>query len=385
MGTSASSVDRRTFIRNALGYGATTVVAGALGRAAYGNEGVELQPAPLKQIAAARGLRIGSAISKGQLLRFSDFANFFTSNFNLLTPNSEMKWPALHPLPQRYDFSAGDIIVNFAQANGIAVHGHNLCWNTGNPSWLKDRLTQGNARTILEDHIKTVMAHYKGKMDSWDVVNEPIGTWFNRPDGLYEGPWLDALGPEYIDIAFFIAAEVDPAPLRILNVHNVEHGGSDHDQARRATVDLVHRLVKNHVPVQAVGVESHLDAWRSIDVPALTNFLKSIRDLGLQVFITELDVNDSRTSGSLDRRDQVVADYYGKYTSAFYAAAGIPNRLILWSPTDRDNWMNYVENQPRWHRNDGDHTHRPGILDDNMNPKPSFFALESAIRDIRRS
>jgi endo-1,4-beta-xylanase len=377
-----SKITRRGFARTLLQWSAAAAIAGFLEKGAGAAEVGQQAPPPLKKLGAACGLRVGSAISNAELLDFPGFSRFFASNFNLLTPNSEMKWAALHPAPERYDFAAADRLVSFAQANGIAVHGHNLCWNASNPSWLKGKLAGGDAKAILRDHIKTVMTHFSGKMDSWDVVNEPIGTWFNRPDGLYTGPWLDAMGPEYIDFAFLTAAEVDPKPLRILNVHNVEHGGADHDAARRATVNLATRLVKNHVPIQAVGVESHLDGWRSIDVPALTGFVKALRDLGLQVFVTEFDVNDSRSAGSISMRDQAVAEYYQKYISAFYAAAGTPNRLIIWSPTDRENWMNYVQNQSRWHREDDD-GHRPGILDEDLQPKASFFALAAAIQSIR--
>jgi len=377
-----SNVDRRGFVKTLLQWSAAAAIGGALPAGVGATEAAEQAPTPLKQLGAARGLRIGSAVSNAELKSFSSFSKFFASNFNLLTPTSEMKWASLHPAPEQYDFAAADGLVSFAQSNGVGVHGHNLCWNAANPAWLKEKLSRENAKEILRDHIKTVMTHFSGKMDSWDVVNEPIGTWFNRPDGLFEGPWLDAIGPEYVDFAFFTAAEADPKPLRILNVHNVEHTGADHDAARRATVNLVTRLVKNHVPIQAVGVESHLDGWRGIDVPALTTFVKTLRDLGLQVFVTELDVNDSRTMGSIAMRDQAVAEYYQKYISAFYAAAGTPNRLILWSPTDWENWMDYVASSPRYHRADGN-LHRPGILDEDFKPKPSFFAVASAIQSIR--
>jgi endo-1,4-beta-xylanase len=376
---------RRGFVKTLLNWGALTAMSGVMRKSIAFAGARALLPSTLKQLGAHCGLQVGSAISKNQLRQFPGFASFFTSNFNLLTPNSEMKWSVLRPSQDRYDFTAADTIVSFAEMNGIAIHGHNLCWNTGNPAWLAGALASGDAKTILQDHIKTVMMRYKGKMDSWDVVNEPVGVWFGRSDGLYGGPWVEALGPEYLDIAFFTAAEVDPKPLRILNVHNVEHGDTDSTQARQATINLATRLVKSHVPVQAVGIESHLDAWRPIDTAALTTFVKTLRDLGLQVLVTEFDVNDSKISGGIAARDQAVASYYRSYISAFYAAAGTPNRLILWSPTDKQNWMNYVQNVPRWRRDDGDRTHRPGILDDNMNPKPSFLALASAIQSIRRS
>lgn len=377
-------MDRRRFVKTVLSFGATTAISSAVGPGIYRVKAGQ-QPPSLKQLGAPCGLRIGSAISQAQLQEFPGFSSFFTSNFNLLTPTNEMKWTALHPAPDRYDFGAADLIVNFAQTNGIAIHGHNLCWNTENPAWVARALTKSNAKNILRDHIQTVMTRYKGKMDSWDVVNEPIGTWFNRPDGLYVGPWVDALGPEYIEAAFSMAAEVDSKPLRILNVHNVEHGDPDSGRTRQATVNLVTRLVNNHVPIQAVGIESHLDAWRPIDTTALTTFVKTLRDLGLQALVTEFDVNDAKIAGGIATRDQAVANCYRQYISAFYAAAGTPNRLILWSPTDRSNWMNYIHGIPRWQRDDGDRTHRPGILDENMNPKPSFFALASAIQSIRRS
>jgi len=372
-------------VTNVFNVSALAVVNGALAKGALGAARPQSLPPPLKQLGDACGLRVGSAASKGRLQSFPGFSSFFASNFNLLTPESEMKWAALRPAPDRYDFANADFIVDFAQKNNIAIHGHNLCWNAGNPEWLNHALKKDNAKGILQEHIRTVMTHFKGKMDSWDVVNEPIGIWFKRPDGLYGGPWVDTLGPEYIDIAFFTAAEVDPQPLRILNVHNVEHGDTDSAKAREATVGLATRLVKGKVPIQAVAFESHLDAWRPIDGPALRTFVKTLRDLGLQVFVSELDVNDSKISGDIGVRDRAVAEYYRKNTSVVYEAAGTPNRLILWSPTDKDNWMNYMGNAPRWQRDDGDKTHRPGILDENMNAKASFFALASAIRWICRS
>lgn len=347
---------------------------------------LKAQPPPppsLMQIGARCGLRVGACASKVKLQRQQGFSDFFIANFNILTPEAEMKWGALHPAPDQYNFADADWLVDFALKNNILVHGHNLCWNTGNPSWLKQVITKDNAERILTDHITTVMNHFRGKLDSWDVVNEPIGIWFNRPDGLYTGPWTDTLGPRYIDIAFHAAAQVDPKPLRILNIHNVEHGDADNGRARQAAIRLATRLVKSGVPVQAVGIESHLDGWRAVDNRALADFIHTFRDLGLQVLTTELDVNDSKVQGDIPARDRIVAQYYGNYVSAFYRAAGVPNRLILWTPLDKSNWMDYMKNAPRWQREDGqENKHRPGLLDENMNVKPAFLALASGIQQV---
>lgn len=378
-------MNRRRFVANLFSLGVLPAINGTLAREALRGQARPQLPPPLKQLGADCGLRVGAAVRKSQLQGLPDFSSFFASNFNLLTPEREMKWSALHPAPDRYDFADADFLVNFAQTNNIAVHGHNLCWYTGNPAWLTSMLRKDNAKRILQDHIRTVMTHFKGTIDSWDVVNEAVGVGFNRPDGLNGGPWMDMLGPEYIDIAFITAAEVDPQPLRILNINNVEHDNPDSVKARQATINLVTRLLKNRVPIQAVALESHVDAWRPIDEAALALFLRTLRDLGVKVLVTEFDVNDSKISGDIAARDRAVADYYRKYISAFYSVAGTPNRMILWSPTDKDNWMNYMHDAPRWQRDDGDKTHRPGIFDENMHPKESFFALASAIRSICRS
>lgn len=62
------------------------------------------------------------------------------------------------------------------------------------------------------------MSRYKGKVDSWGVVNEPIVTWNKRADSLRTGPWLDLIGPNYIDLAFHTTAATDPSALRTLNL-----------------------------------------------------------------------------------------------------------------------------------------------------------------------
>ena len=182
-------------------------------------------------------------------------------------------------------------------------------------------LTPANAQQILTSHISTVMKRYTGKITSYDVVNEPIATWLGRPDGLYTGPWLTALGPDYIEIAFHAALDADPSALRVLNTAHVEQKGKGDDLARSKTLDLVRDLVKRGVPIQAVGLESHLyGAVNSGTDKNRDAFIAGLRDLGLKILITELDVNDTEISGSAATRDQAIATCYSDYLRSILPA-----------------------------------------------------------------
>ena len=63
---------------------------------------------------------------------------------------------------------------HFAESHHILARGHNLCWHQHNPAWLDAAVTPQNAVSLLTTHILTVAGRYKGRIHSWDVVNEAI-------------------------------------------------------------------------------------------------------------------------------------------------------------------------------------------------------------------
>jgi endo-1,4-beta-xylanase len=300
------------------------------------------------------------------------WANVVTSNFQLLTPGNELKWTRTQPNPDTY---------NFAVRNKMLIHGHNLCWNAeGNYlKWFSTTLTRENARQYLTEHIATVMGRYRGRIESWDVVNEPVVPWSKRSDGLYPGVWLNLLGPEYIDIAFHTAAATDPDSLRMLNIYYVEQANADGDKARHDTLILLQQLKQRGVPIQAIGIESHLDASAPAGGAALARFLSDVRALGLQVLITELDVNDTHVPGDLQARDEAVAKCYADYLMNVVPLAHV-ERVIFWTVSDKGNWLNSMQ-APNFRRSDGG-PHRPGLLDNNLMEKPAYAAVAGAITRV---
>ncbi|MGA8729167.1 MAG: endo-1,4-beta-xylanase [Terracidiphilus sp.] len=302
------------------------------------------------------------------MLQNPTIAQIVVQQFNLLTA-SGMKWDAIHPTPEKYDFREADWNVQFAQEHGMKIHGHNLCWDNpeGNPPWFKTALNKSNARQILTSHITTVMKRYKGKIESWDVVNEPIVPWPGRSDGLYPGVWVDLLGPEYLDIAFYTAKDADPNALRVMNVHHVEQGTPDAELNRQRVISWLERLVHRGTPVQAVGMESHLDTSQPLAGEQTRQFVEKIRGLGLQVLITELDVKETRATGNSHDWDVHVADYYREYLGNVLSAVQ-PHAVIFWSLIDR--WEGNRKVQ--------------GLLQNNLSPRLSLTAAEQALESAPR-
>jgi endo-1,4-beta-xylanase len=300
---------------------------------------------------------------------------FIQNNFNTITPAVELKWGALRPSPAEFNFTNSDWMVAFAERRDIAIHGHNLCWNTANPDWFRTVINKSNATSFLKEHIETVMNRYKGRIDSWDVVNEPVLIGGRRPDGLYPGVWLSLIGPEYIDIAFETAAVADPKALRVLNLHHVEQDGTD-EFARQASLTLVRQLVRRKIPIQGVGFESHLNGSRPTILAERDIFISRIRDLGLEVLVTELDVSDTNINGDLRSRDTVVGECYRSYLENIIKVAS-PRRIGLWTIADLNNWYDAVQD-PSFKRADGAH-HRPGLLDEKLQPKSVYDAFRAGL------
>jgi endo-1,4-beta-xylanase len=101
--------------------------------------------------------------------------------------------------------------------------------------------------------------------------------------------------------------------------------------------------------------------------------------MGVQVQITELDVNDAKVEGDFQHRDQVVADYYARYLDVVLPAAK-SDRLVFWSPTDHS-WLDYLCKAPQFKRSDGSCTHRPGLIDTStMQTKLAYDAVIKAIQ-----
>jgi endo-1,4-beta-xylanase len=219
---------------------------------------------------------------------------------------------------------------------------------------------------------------YAGKIHSWDVLNEPLNVWDKRPDLLAAHPWVDLIGPEYIDIAFHTAASADPHARLIWNQNYLESDDPGDQQNRDAMLVQLRRIKSAGVPIHGIGIESHLFAEKTMATSNMERFIGEVRSLGLEVQITELDVNDSQLPLNIERRDQMVADVYKRYLDLMTRIAS-PTVIAFWSYTDKNNWYDWAEKTlPRYGRPDGA-PHRPGLLDADLREKPAYYAVSAAL------
>jgi endo-1,4-beta-xylanase len=244
-----------------------------------------------------------------------------------------------------------------------------LVWWNALPTWFQSYVTPANAQQVMTDHITTVVKHYAGQVYSWDVVNEVIDYRIG-PDGLRRKPWIDLIGPDYIDLAFHTAAAADPKAKLILNECYIEHATPIEVSKRDALLKLATRLTKANVPLTGIGVQGHLRGSTPLDKAGMITFLNQVRDLGLEVLITELDVDDIGVSGP--DMDGTVAAKYGEFLDLM-----MPHIKVVTFEALRDN--PYLPKRP-----DG-LAHRPNLLDVNYQPTAAYKATLASLQHYRKA
>ena len=333
----------------------------------------------LKALAGAKNVTFGTAAASYEL-KDADFAPVLAREAAQLVPEYEMKRNALETKPGVYDFAALDHLFAFAARNGMSMRGHTLCWYYANPPWLAQMLAAKRDPKLLTNHIQTVLRRYP--MDSVDVVNEalaPPGT-ATRADGFRPSIWLDAFGPGHIDMAFHAAREAAPRTKLVYNDWGFEQGSADNDRFRATTLRLLDGMLKRRTPIDALGVQSHLSAFgNKVDQRKLRAFLQEIRDRGLIILITELDVDD--TGGSFDTasRDRAVADETRRFLDVALDNPATQG-LLTWNLSDR-----YVDPPDEWKLKLLNWRLRKTPYDAQMRKKPMWDAMAQAFAGRRQS
>ncbi len=290
--------------------------------------------ASLRGLAASRGLIYGAALANYQL-RAADFAQAYLRECAMLVPEYELKRFLTEPERGHYDYTDADTLLAFGKQQGLLVRGHPLVWFAANPPWLDQAVAEAKDEAVFADYIRSTAAHYRGRMHSWDVVNEAIEPKDGRADGLRETLWLKTFGPDYIDRAFVLARQADPDALLVYNDYALESGAPHNDARRKATLKLLEGLVKRGVPVGALGLQGHLLAFGlAIDQRKLAAFLDEVRAMGLKILVTEHDVDDSGGAVDFTTRDRAVADISRRFLDvALDNPATVA--LLTWGLSDR--------------------------------------------------
>jgi endo-1,4-beta-xylanase len=327
------------------------------------------------------GAAINAAQSTGADARGAAIA---AAQFSSITPENELKWERIHPKPDTYYFDLADKYVEFGEKNHMFIVGHNLVWHSQVPDWVFEDekgkpITRDALLKRLRDHIFTVVGRYKGRIQSWDVVNEAL----NEDGTLRQSKWLKIIGEDYIAKAFQWAHEADPQAQLNYNDYNLEN-----EPKRNGAIALVKKLQAQGIPIAVVGIQGH-DAltWPSAELEDAT--IADFAKLGVKVAITELDIDvlPAVAMGSADVSLSVKADpklnpypnglpgevqkalakQYATLFAVFLKHKDVINRVTFWGVTDADSWRN---NWPVVGRTD-----YPLLFDRAGQPKPAFDAV----------
>ena len=378
---------RREFLGAAarLGLGAAVLPVAGCGARPAGPMGRALAPptgvggaASLGAHAAAHGLLYGCAVDVAALAADPAYAALVREQCRIVVAENAMKWRALRPSAETFRFDDADALVAFAETNRMKIRGHNLLWHRDNPGWFDAAATPANARQLLVAHIERVVGRYAGRMHSWDVVNEAIDVKDGRPDGLRNSAWLRLAGDDYIELAFHTAREADPEALLTYNDYGIE--AETDGPKREAAIELLRRMVARRVPVDALGVQSHIAARAAggagpVYGAGLLRLIAAARELGLQVFLTEMDANDRAVAAAVGARDAAVAAAYKQYLELVLADPAV--RVVLtWGTTDRYTWLDHEDSR-------ADRLpERPLPFDADGHATPAFYAMRDAF-DLR--
>jgi endo-1,4-beta-xylanase len=287
----------------------------------------------------------------------SSAANLAGSQFDMVTPQNEMKWDTVEPNNGQFNFSPGDSIVNFATSHNERVRGHNLVWHNQLPGWMSS-LSGSAAKSAMEAHITGEASHYKGKIYAWDVVNEP----FNEDGSFRQDVFYNAFGggAQYIGDAIRTAHAADPAAKLYVNDYNVEGSGAKSD----AMYSLAQTLLAQGVPLSGIGFESHFIVGQ---VPSsLQANMQRFANLGLDVAITELDDRMTTPASSGNLQQQATDD--ANIVKACLAIAHCPG-ITQWNVSDAGSWI------PGTFPGYGAAT----LFDNNYQPKPAYTSVLNAL------
>lgn len=260
-------------------------------------------------------------------------------HFNVITPENIMKPEYMQPTEGNFNYRNSDVMVQFAEENGLSLVGHTLAWHSQTGRWLGRNVTREEAIEQLKSHITNIVGNYKGKFISWDVVNEAINDGAALPaDGdwtkcLRQTQWLTSIGPDYMELAFTFAREADPDLKLYYNDYNLNN---------KNKADIVYAMVKDFkergIPIDGIGMQGHYSTGMSIGTVEYS--LKIFTELGVEVSITELDVpvNGASPTGLTEEQETAQAITYAELFQLFKEYKDTIARVTFWGYVDNKSW-----------------------------------------------
>ncbi|RYY57365.1 MAG: endo-1,4-beta-xylanase [Chitinophagaceae bacterium] len=322
---------------------------------------------------------IGTALNTAQIEgKDPKAAALVEQQFNMATPENIMKAEVIHPEWNRYNFEPGDQLVSYGEKNKIRINAHTLIWHSQLPAFARQIQSADSFRLFFQQHISTVAGHYRGKVFSWDVVNEAL----NEDGTMRKSVFLNKLGEGFVTEAFRMAAAASPGTELYYNDYNNEQPAK-----RAGCIRLIKMIQAAGVRIDGVGIQGH---WHAGKVP-LQDIEQSIIEysaLGLKVMFTELDLEvlprdfqgadvsqQMKNSPAMnpypnalpDSVQQLLARDYSSLFKLFLKYRENVTRVTFWGVNDGQSWLNGWPVPGR--------TNYPLLFDREFKPKPAFYSV----------
>lgn len=330
---------------------------------------------------------IGTALNESQILeKNSPEENLISREYNCISPENIMKSMFVQPTKGNYYFDMTDKYVAYGEKHKMFIHGHTLIWHSQLAPWMSEIKDSNEMKAFMKDHISTVVSRYKGRIGSWDVVNEAL----NEDGTLRKSVFLNTVGESYLVDAFKLAAAADSKTDLYYNDYNLCV-----PEKREGVVRLVKNLQKNGAKIDGVGMQGH---WK-LNSPSLEEIEKSIvtySQLGVKVAITELDISvlpnpwdvvgadvnqKAEASEKMnpypkslpDSIQNQLADRYEAIFKIFLKHKDKISRVTFWGAHDQQSWLNDWPISGR--------TNYPLVFDRNLKPKKAYFSIIKAKKE----
>lgn len=353
---------------------ATAAVAACAGTGERYRAGTE--SAALKDLAGEKGIRFGSAMSARQL-RDQKYVDLVLKDCAVIVAENEHKMYVINRTPNVMNWAPADALVEFSRANGLGMRGHTLVWQHANwlPDWVNETefASASEAEDMLGNYVGRVAARYADAVYSWDVVNEAIDP---ATGELRDTSLSRAMGPEIMDFCFHKAREADPDAKLAYNDYMSWESG--HEKHRAGVLRMLERLKANGAPIDALGIQSHSNdnnpaeftaekqrAWRA--------FVEEAIGMGLEIYLTEFDVNDTNMVASVTQRDVEIAAFTKDYLDIMLSYPETKD-VLMWGVVDSQSWLQNFKL-----REDGIEK-RPTLYDSSYRPKLMRDAVAAAFR-----
>ncbi len=310
----------------------------------------------------------GFAVNVSKLRTNIAYKNILLTQATSVSAETVMKIAYLHPAQNTYVWTDADYLVDFAVQNNIRVHGHTLVWHQSLPAWVTNFVGDSAAwENLLKTHIQTIVAHFKGKVTSWDVVNEAIE---NDGSGYRASSlWYQKLGIGFIARSFQYAHEADPNALLFYNDYGNEWGNTK----RNAILNLVNDLKSKGVPINGIGLQMHTD-YTQPDANIQTA-ISTAAATGLKVHISELDISMNPSNNQTLVFNSIIAQQQSdKFKMVAKAFNSIPKAqqygITTWGIGDADTWITGFYSRPDW----------PLLFENNYQKKAAFFGVLNSVK-----